>query len=149
MLEALLKRLGPRPSSAAPADDRLAAAILLVECARADFEACPLEQGRAESLMAQAFGLDATAAARLLEQAREAQGQMVSLHGVVAVLNARLEPARRRELIGWLWQLAYADGRLDPQEEGLLRRLADLLHVPHAAFIQEKLQVLEGSPPAS
>jgi uncharacterized tellurite resistance protein B-like protein len=39
-----------------------------------------------------------------------------------------------------LWRLAWADGRVDPQEEALIRRLADLLFVPHGVFVQEKLK---------
>jgi uncharacterized tellurite resistance protein B-like protein len=37
-----------------------------------------------------------------------------------------------------LWQLAYADQTIDKFEEHLIRKLAELLHVPHKHFIQAK-----------
>ena len=42
----------------------------------------------------------------------------------------RLEPEARAQIIEMLWQVAYADGRLDPQEDMLLRRIAGLIYVP-------------------
>ena len=37
-----------------------------------------------------------------------------------------------------LWDVAYADGRLHKYEEHLVRRIADLIHVPHRTFIRAK-----------
>lgn len=39
-----------------------------------------------------------------------------------------------------LWRVAFADGRLDRYEEHLIRRIADLLHLPHRDFIRAKLR---------
>jgi uncharacterized tellurite resistance protein B-like protein len=38
-----------------------------------------------------------------------------------------------------MWQVAYADGRLDKYEEGLIRQVAELTYVPHAEYIRTKL----------
>ena len=46
------------------------------------------------------------------------------------------------QLITSLWKVAYADGDLDKYEEHLIRRVADLLYVPHDAFIRAKLSAL-------
>jgi uncharacterized tellurite resistance protein B-like protein len=35
--------------------------------------------------------------------------------------------------------VAAADGRIDAHEEHLLRKLADLLYIPHADYIRAKL----------
>jgi len=40
-------------------------------------------------------------------------------------------------------KMAYADHELDKYEEHLLRRLAELLHVPHKDFIQTKHKTLK------
>jgi len=42
-----------------------------------------------------------------------------------------------------LWQVAFADGHLDPYEEALVRKIADLIYVPHRDFIQSKLRVMQ------
>jgi uncharacterized tellurite resistance protein B-like protein len=72
------------------------------------------------------------------KSAREA----VSLHGPVARLNAELDADGKRDLIHWLWRVAAADGRIDAHEEHLLRKLAELLFVPHADYIRGKLAAL-------
>jgi uncharacterized tellurite resistance protein B-like protein len=35
--------------------------------------------------------------------------------------------------------VAFADGHLDKHEEGIIRRVADLLHILHSDFIRCKL----------
>ncbi|MGY0640578.1 MAG: tellurite resistance TerB family protein, partial [Paraglaciecola chathamensis] len=45
----------------------------------------------------------------------------------------------RRGIIDGLWKIAYADDVLDPEEEHMIRRVADLLYVSHSQFIQSKL----------
>jgi uncharacterized tellurite resistance protein B-like protein len=37
-----------------------------------------------------------------------------------------------------LWKVSCADGKIDAHEEHLVRKVADLLYVPHARFIQAK-----------
>ena len=41
-------------------------------------------------------------------------------------------------LVKMLWDVAYADGQLDPYEEHTIRKLAERLHVPHREFIMTK-----------
>ena len=37
-----------------------------------------------------------------------------------------------------MWEVAFADGKLDPFEEALIRKTAELLYVDHAQFIKTK-----------
>jgi uncharacterized tellurite resistance protein B-like protein len=41
-------------------------------------------------------------------------------------------------MVEMLWQVAYADDDLDPHEEGFVRKIAELLYVPHKDFIRAK-----------
>jgi uncharacterized tellurite resistance protein B-like protein len=45
----------------------------------------------------------------------------------------------RARIVGMLWKVSSADGHIDAHEEHLVRKVADLLYVPHARFIQAKL----------
>ena len=45
-------------------------------------------------------------------------------------------------LIKTLWRVAAADGDIHRYEDHLIRRIADLLYVPHSDFIRAKLEVL-------
>jgi uncharacterized tellurite resistance protein B-like protein len=38
-----------------------------------------------------------------------------------------------------LWDVALSDERIEGREEHLIRKVATLLHVPHEAFIAEKI----------
>ena len=51
-----------------------------------------------------------------------------------------MTPEQKERLIEHLWEVAYADGELHPYEEHLVRKIADLLYVPHDAFIAAKLR---------
>ena len=134
MLQKLIRRFSETPP---PPEKRreLAIAVLLMETARADFEHAEPEL----ETVRQVLDLESEEASRLMAQARDAASQTVTLHGYVGELNASTDAEGKREIIAMLWQVAYADGRLDPHEEHLIRRIADLLHVPHHEFIRQKL----------
>ncbi|MGB0956296.1 MAG: TerB family tellurite resistance protein [Panacagrimonas sp.] len=138
MFDRLLKQLKIEPREPVR-DHRLAVAVLLLECARADFDQSEVEIIAVRDALRQEYGLAEEELETLIgsggAQAREA----ISLHDTVAQLNEQMSPDEKRQLMAMLWRVAYADDHLDPQEEHLLRRLADLLYVPHADFVREKL----------
>ncbi|HKY92360.1 MAG TPA: TerB family tellurite resistance protein [Nevskiaceae bacterium] len=144
MLRRWLERIERAEGPAKPPPRHLAVAVLLVECARADFDRSPLEVGAVRDALAGHFGLSADDVDALVRDAGTEAERSVSLHGYVARLNGELDPDAKRGIVGLLWRVAWADGRIDPHEEALIRRLADLLYVPHAQFVQEKLA---SSPP--
>jgi uncharacterized tellurite resistance protein B-like protein len=37
-----------------------------------------------------------------------------------------------------MWEMAYADGNLDKYEDYIIRKVADLIYVPHSEFIRAK-----------
>lgn len=149
MLDRLLGLLGgTSPGRAAPSEE-LAVALLLLELARSDFDFALVEGDKIRELLRQRYGLDEVQCEALLAQARSAGEQAVSLYDYVKTLNDRLDPAGKRALMEMLWQVAYADGRLDKYEEHLLRKLAGLLYVSDQDFIRAKLAVEEGRRQAS
>ncbi len=145
MLNRLKALLGTPPSGTQPPSEALATALLLLELARSDFEIAEAEQQRIRDLLAQRFDLDATGLDALLEEARQSSNAAVSLHDYVQALNASLDADGKRQLMAMLWQVAYADGRIDKYEEHLLRRLADLLYVPMPDYIRVKLEAAASS----
>ena len=44
----------------------------------------------------------------------------------------------KKEVVELLWRIAFADSRIEPHEEYQVRKIANLLHVPHADFIDAK-----------
>lgn len=141
-----LSRFLSRPTGAPdPMRRHLAMAVLLVETARADFEDQTAERAVMCDLLVSSLRLDRPDAERLVDQAFARSREAVSLHEFLQVLNAELDPPAKRELLEWLWRIAYADGRLDPQEEARIRQLADLLFIPNSDFVRLRLKVEEES----
>jgi uncharacterized tellurite resistance protein B-like protein len=119
---------------------RLATAALLVETARADFTVEDAELERLSTLVRQAFGLSAEETDELVALARAEADAATSLYEFTSRLNAHVTAADKVHMVELMWRVAYADGDLDKYEEHLVRRVADLLHVPHSEFIRAKLR---------
>ncbi|MES1925785.1 TerB family tellurite resistance protein [Salinisphaera sp. T31B1] len=120
---------------------RIAAAVLLLEMAHADHEHDLAEYDEIRRQLKTHFSLDDVEVEDLIDAAAPRAEQSVSLYSYLKTLNDGLAPEEKREVLEMLWRVAYADQRLDAQEEHLLRELAELLYLPHSEFIRAKLAV--------
>lgn len=118
----------------------LALAVLMVETARADYDASQAERDAILAQLRECCDLDSAEADRVLAQACQQVDETVSLHEQLRLLNDELDDEAKTELMLWLWRIAYADGRLDPYEEARVRQLAELLYIPHGEFVRLRLQ---------
>ena len=138
----LEKRLAPVPGAQRtplPQQElRVAAAALLVEMSRADFDEGMEELALARQLLTERYGLEPEDAAELVKAAQQEADRTVSLFRFTHLVNQHLDPVAKRELMAMLWDVAYADGRLDKHEDALMHKLADLLYVPLVELMQEK-----------
>lgn len=116
----------PLPSS----DLRVATAALLIEMSRADLEEAEVELEKAGELLTERYGLESQDAAALLTAARAESDHAVSLFRFTHLINQHLDMPDKLKLMDMLWDVAYADGRLDKHEDALMHKLADLLYVP-------------------
>lgn len=116
----------------------LAAAALLIEVARADFDFDDDEQAAIEALLVNTLDLEADEIAELVQLATEESREATSLHQFTRLIHETYSIERKRLLMEQLWRVAYADGRIDRYEEQLLRRIADLLHLRHREFMKAR-----------
>ena len=107
---------------------------------RTDFDTTAAERATFLILVKNTFGLTDTEAEELLRLSEAAADEATSLYEFTRYINHHLPPERKREVIFLLWQIAYADGQLDKYEDHLIRKVAELIHLPHQEFIQTKLQ---------
>jgi uncharacterized tellurite resistance protein B-like protein len=121
---------------------QLALASLLVEMARADFDESKDEQSRIIDLLAGHFELTSAEALELLNRARNALDESVCLFDFTRALHESLDPEQKAAVIRLLWQVALADTTLDKYEDYLVRKVAELLYVPHGDVVRIKLEVL-------
>jgi len=117
----------------------VATAVLLYELMRADGDFSAEEQSAYEHILRTRFTLDDTQLTELLDLTKDKAAQAVDFSQFTRVINDTCTPEQRRGIIDGLWKIAYADDVLDPEEEHMIRRVADLLYVSHSQFIQSKL----------
>ena len=116
----------------------LAMACLLCEVSYADHNDDPLENTAKIHQLMHLLGITEENAITLLNKAQAQTQQSVSLYEFTSKLRS-LQPEARYSLIEAMWEVAYADGILDPMEEAVIRQVAELIYVDHSEFIRAKL----------
>ncbi|NOQ89607.1 MAG: TerB family tellurite resistance protein [Gammaproteobacteria bacterium] len=137
--------LSDTAESTAPLEHRLqlAAAALMVEMLHVDEQVTDEEETKLRQLIKQRFELNHTEMVDLIELAHNKKHEATDYYSFTSLLNEHYTQQQKIKLVEDLWQLAFADDHLDKYEEHLLRRLADLLHVPHKDFIRTKHKALK------
>ncbi len=143
ILSKIFKQLveGQDLSASDKSNPDLAIASLFYEVANADHNVGDAEQAAKISMLMKVLEVDEPKAKILLESAMEQSKNSASLYDFTSQLRY-LEQEERFSVIKAMWQVAYADGELDPMEEAVIRKVAELLYVDHAEFIRAKLQVI-------
>ncbi|MGF1749629.1 MULTISPECIES: TerB family tellurite resistance protein [Vibrio] len=120
----------------------LAIASLLCEVSSADHQVDEKEEQAKRSLLCRLLELSDEETDSLIEQAKLKVTESVSLYDFTSGLR-ELSQEKRFELIKAMWEVANADGVIDPQEDAVIRKVAELLYVDHSEFIRAKIQVLD------
>ncbi|WP_372882620.1 TerB family tellurite resistance protein [Psychromonas sp.] len=122
-------------------DDTVAIACLLCEVANADHSISEEEATALQNTLCKLLQIDNDKAKELLSIAKETIRTSNSLFQFTSELRA-LDQQSRIDLISAMWEIAYADNHLDPHEEAIIRRVAQLIYVAHSEFIRTKLAVI-------
>lgn len=118
----------------------LAVAALLVEILRADYHVGVDERRQVVESVSRLLGLDAEQSLALVEEAERHIDQSHDIYQFTSQINRSYSEADKISLLEALWRVARADATVHKYEEHLIRRMADLLHVPHSAYISAKLR---------
>lgn len=121
---------------------QLAVAALLIEAAQIDAQLGEPERATIRRVLERRFGLSPAEAHGLLAAAEQRAERSIQLFGFVSTVNERCSRERRIELVEMLWEVAYADGLLDPLEDALLRRVGGLIDVSDRERGAARLRVL-------
>ena len=130
-------------ADAASADDhalQLAAASLLIEIARADFEIHDAERQAITASIQGFFGLSDEETQDLVKLAEAEAEQATCLFEFTALVNEHFSYAQKLKVIDMMWQVSFADAHKDKYEEHLIRKVAELVYVSHADFIRLREQ---------
>ena len=138
---------GSAPTSAERLN--LSTAVLLVEVMRADGDFSDGERRAVAAMLRRRLSLGDEATATLMAAAERSAKDATDLHTFTSALNDRLSFEEKVQIVEAMWSVAYADGALVPHEQHVLWRVADLLHVPHAAYINAKIRAKAAAQTAS
>ena len=61
----------------------------------------------------------------------------ISFHDFIEDINQNFSKDQKLSLIEFLWKTAYADGKLDVDEERLVKRVADLIRIKHLEVLKD------------
>ena len=112
------------------ADDlQIAVAALLIEAARMDDNFNLDERRMIEHVLAERFDLSPEKLRELFIAAERAVRGSTQFFPFTQQIVKNISHEERGQILEMMWQVAYADGVLDPHEDMLLRRIAGLIHV--------------------
>ncbi len=129
-------------SAASPAEQehayQLATAALLIEMTRADHDVKGVERAAVAQALGRAFELAPSETEEMLTLAEQEADAATSLYEFTRLINRHFDPKQKEHIVELLWHVALADGEIDKYEDHLVRKVADLIYVPHLSFIRAK-----------
>ena len=119
--------------------EQIAVAALLIEVMVIDGNLDAQELESISQTLCNILELEAEMVEELLRLSREEVAEATSVYQFTREINEHFELDKKMNLLTAMWRIAYADGYLDKHEEGIIRRVADLLHIRHNEYIRCKL----------
>lgn len=130
MFDTIAKWLtGPVTQPGDPDALQLAIVVLLVQAAQMDDHFDESERATIARLLAARFGLTAEDITRLVAVAEQRAEASSGLLPFTRTVVDRLTVPERIQIVEMLYEVVYADGTLDPDEDALVRRIAGLIYV--------------------
>ena len=116
----------------------LIASVLAYEIARADGDISDLESNlllEEIKKISQKVDKDEKEILKLIEVYSK---DSISFYEFIEDINKNFNKQDKLDLISFLWEVAYADSRLDVNEERLIRRIADLIRIKDIEVLKLK-----------
>ena len=132
MFRNLLSRLfsdDPQPKPLASEDAEVALAALLVRVARSDDHYSDVERRRIDRVLSRRRGLSDDEAANRRAAAEMIEAEAPDTVRFTRLIKDRIALEDRQGVITAMWEVAYADGRRNAEEESLIRLVAGLLGI--------------------
>jgi uncharacterized tellurite resistance protein B-like protein len=85
----------------------------------------------------------------LIALAEQEAAEATSLYQFTHLIDKGFSHEQKARVVELLWQVAFADGHLEAREEAVVRRVADLIHVPHKTYVAAKIRARANAPDAA
>lgn len=140
LIEQLSSLLTQNPQeSDQPLNVESAAVALLIEICQLDAEDHPNEEAALKRWIIDTLGWSASDAEQLLKESRELHETENALYPMTRQINEHWSESQKFDLVLAAWRIALSDGELHSLEEHGIRRIADLIYLPHSEYIRAKL----------
>ena len=116
----------------------LTAAVLAYEIARSDGE---ISEDELSVLMEEIEKISMKVGkekSEILKIVETYSKDSISFHEFIEDINNNFSQDQKLSLLKFMWKTAYADGRLDVDEERLVRRVADLINIKDIEVLKLK-----------
>ena len=123
----------------------LATATLVAEVARLDGGMDAQERAAVMEALTARFALTLAEASSLVDLAEAESREATDYYQFTSLVREAYSQEERQEIVEMMWRAAYADARLSAHEQHVIRKVADLLYVPHAAYIAAKMRAKEAA----
>ena len=148
LLSSLLKKIGSKDNKLINEstvqlfknDLELATCVLLLEVSKSDDSFDQTEKDKILKILEANFRLTEKQVSFLFKLADSKSDDMISLHEWTSKINEICSYDDKTKLMVNLWDVAYADGRIDKYEDYTIRKISELLYVKHKDFIKAKLR---------
>jgi uncharacterized tellurite resistance protein B-like protein len=124
---------------------QLATAVLLVQVVRSDADTSAAERTATVTALRNRFALSDDELTRLLAQAEGTAKGANDYFSFTSAMNDQFTQPEKIQVVEYMWQVAYADGHLDANENHLISKIAGLLHVTHGEYIAAKMHAKEAA----
>ncbi|HEY8905132.1 MAG TPA: TerB family tellurite resistance protein, partial [Rhodoferax sp.] len=138
----------PEDNASQPSDAhrlQLATAVLLVDVMRSDAQVSAVERSVTLQTLRSRFALSDDELARLVAQAEATAQRANDYFTFTSAMNDHFTQPQKIQVVEYMWQVAYADGHIDANENHLISKIAGLLHVTHGDYIAAKMRAKEGA----
>ena len=119
---------------------QIATAVLLLEVARSDFDLRADEFKAITTGVQTILGLTEDESNAVVRFAETEVRQSKRLYEFTRLVNRHYTPEQKKLVVQHLWQVAFADAQLLASEEYIVRKIAELLDVPLADFLDAKIK---------
>jgi uncharacterized tellurite resistance protein B-like protein len=124
-------------------EEQVAVAAILLEVAEADRNFAPEEFREIVIQLRAYFGMSREQVEELLEITGRERDKSTDLFPFTNALASTYTPEKKQEVLTMVWQVIFADDKLDPYEDQLAGRLQTLLSVNHSVLMAAKAKARE------
>ncbi|GAA5445801.1 hypothetical protein Misp06_04006 [Microbulbifer sp. NBRC 101763] len=121
-------------------DVRMISAALLVEVATVDQKLDQRERDTLTHLLCQHYALDVHSAAEIIDEAIDQREHATSLFEFTQAVNDQFTEQDKYLLVRQMWQVAFSDDVIEAFEEHLIRRVSELIYLPHGLFTRARAE---------